>query len=46
MGRDAGGGGGPASQEWAYVLAHCLLHLGMDHFRRERMDDPAWQAGL
>lgn len=30
--------------EWEYVLAHCLLHLGMDHFRRERMDDPAWLA--
>ena len=28
--------------EWEYVLTHCLLHLGMDHFRRERMDDPAW----
>ena len=30
--------------EWQYVLAHCLLHLGMDHFRRERMEDPAWAA--
>ena len=30
--------------EWEYVLTHCLLHLGMDHFRRERMDDLAWLA--
>ena len=30
--------------EWEYVLTHCLLHLGMDHFRRERMDEPAWLA--
>ena len=30
--------------EWEYVLTHCLLHLGMDHFRWEQMDDPAWLA--
>ena len=30
--------------EWEYVLAHCLLHLGMDHFQQERMSDPAWLA--
>ena len=30
--------------EWEYVLAHCLLHLGMDHFLRERMEEPAWLA--
>lgn len=30
--------------EWQYVLAHCLLHLGMDHFQKERMDNPAWAA--
>ena len=28
--------------EWEYALAHCLLHLGMGHFQKERMDDPAW----
>ena len=28
--------------EWQYVLAHCLLHLGMDHFQKERIDNPAW----
>lgn len=28
--------------EWEYVLTHCLLHLGMGHFQKERMDDPAW----
>ncbi|MGE5405358.1 MAG: DUF2201 family putative metallopeptidase [Candidatus Saccharibacteria bacterium] len=22
-------------EEWAYVLAHCLLHLGMGHFKAE-----------
>ncbi len=22
-----------APEEWAYVLAHCLLHLGLDHFK-------------
>jgi predicted metal-dependent peptidase len=29
--------------EWIYVLAHCLLHLGFEHFR-EREDQPAWNA--
>ncbi len=30
-------------EEWAYVLAHCALHLGLGHFRE--VDDPvAWQA--
>ncbi|MFP2928976.1 DUF2201 family putative metallopeptidase [Pyxidicoccus sp. 3LG] len=30
-------------EEWAYVLAHCALHLGLGHFRD--VDDPAaWQA--
>lgn len=24
-------------EEWAYVLAHCLLHLAFGHFDRERM---------
>lgn len=29
--------------EWAYVLAHCALHVGLGHFRE--VDDPvAWQA--
>ena len=22
-------------QEWAYILAHCLLHLGFDHFHKK-----------
>ena len=30
--------------EWEYVLTHCLLHLGMGHFQKERMDDPAWST--
>ncbi len=30
-------------EEWAYVLAHCALHLGLGHFRE--VEDPvAWQA--
>ncbi|MBD5560324.1 MAG: peptidase [Clostridia bacterium] len=29
-------------QEWKYVLAHCLLHLGLDHVREDRMADPQW----
>lgn len=27
--------------EWAYVIAHCLLHLGMEHFQ-EREQQRAW----
>ena len=30
--------------EWEYVLTHCLVHLGMGHFRRDKIDDPAWSA--
>lgn len=29
--------------EWAYVLAHCLLHLGFGHFQ-ERAEPLAWNA--
>ncbi|MDC0673800.1 vWA domain-containing protein [Nannocystis radixulma] len=32
-----------APEEWAHVLAHALLHLGLDHFR-EMPDRVAWQA--
>lgn len=28
--------------EWEYILAHCMLHLGLGHFQPERMDDPLW----
>src|SRR5699024_10245695 len=28
--------------EWEYVLAHCMLHLGLGHFRPEQMEDPLW----
>jgi len=32
-------------EEWAYVLATALLHLGFDHFTRDRPDDPVpWNA--
>ena len=29
--------------EWAYVIAHCLLHLGFEHFR-QKPDQHAWNA--
>jgi predicted metal-dependent peptidase len=29
--------------EWAHVLAHCLLHLGFEHFQ-ERKNEKAWNA--
>ena len=31
-------------QEWAYVLAHCLLHLALGHIREDREGDPLWNA--
>lgn len=33
-------------EEWAYVLAHCLLHLGMGHLsgRFAHQDSAAWNA--
>lgn len=30
--------------EWAYVLAHCLLHLGLGHIREDREKDALWNA--
>lgn len=30
-------------EEWAYVLAHCGLHLGLGHFRKMK-DRVAWQT--
>ena len=31
--------------EWAYVIATAMLHLGFDHFTRDRPDDPVlWNA--
>jgi predicted metal-dependent peptidase len=30
-----------APEEWAYVIAHCLLHLGFGHFER-RLDSREW----
>lgn len=29
--------------EWAYVIGHCLLHLGFGHFQ-EKGDPDSWQA--
>lgn len=31
-------------QEWAYVIAHCLLHLGLGHIREDREGDLLWNA--
>ena len=31
------------ADEWTFVIAHCLLHLGMGHFAENRKDDPVWQ---
>ena len=33
-----------APEEWAYVLAHCLLHLALGHIREDREGDPLWNA--
>lgn len=33
-----------APREWAYVLAHCLLHLALGHIREDRDTDPVWNA--
>ncbi|MCI8423085.1 MAG: peptidase [Lawsonibacter sp.] len=33
-----------APAEWAYVLAHCLLHLALGHIREDREGDPLWNA--
>jgi len=30
-------------EEWAYVLAHCLLHLGFDHFKVHE-NEQLWNA--
>ncbi len=31
-------------QEWAYVVAHCLLHLALGHIQEDRDGDPVWNA--
>lgn len=31
-------------EEWAYVLGHCLLHLGMGHIREDRDGDLLWNT--
>ncbi len=31
-------------QQWAYVIAHCLLHLALGHIREDREGDPLWNA--
>lgn len=31
------------AEQWAYVIGHCLLHLGLNHFQKR--DDPiAWNT--
>lgn len=32
-----------SAAEWEYVIAHCMLHLGMGHFQEHRLGDPLWQ---
>ena len=32
-----------STAEWEYVIAHCMLHLGMGHFQANRLGDPLWQ---
>lgn len=29
-------------KEWVYILAHCLLHLGLGHIQEERGQDRVW----
>jgi predicted metal-dependent peptidase len=31
-------------EEWAYVIAHCLLHLGFGHIQAKEQLTPEWQA--
>ena len=31
-------------QEWAYAVAHGLLHLALGHIREDRSGDPVWNA--
>src|SRR5687768_10584507 len=31
-------------KEWAYVIAHCAMHLGFGHFVEGKANDRAWQA--
>lgn len=31
-------------KEWAYIIAHCYLHLGLGHIREEKRNDPYWNA--
>lgn len=33
-----------APEQWLYVLAHCLLHLGLGHFESENQGDSLWNA--
>lgn len=33
-----------APKEWAYVIAHCLLHLALDHIREDKEGDALWNA--
>lgn len=30
------------AEEWVYVIAHCLLHLGMEHFDKSDVDRRLW----
>src|SRR5690349_13587123 len=30
--------------DWSYTIAHCLLHLGLGHFREEKSHPDEWNA--
>ncbi|MFI5344046.1 MAG: hypothetical protein ACHQUC_07490 [Chlamydiales bacterium] len=32
------------SDEWAYIIAHCLLHLGFEHLFTEKSNEAAWNV--
>ena len=31
-------------EEWSYVFAHCLLHLGFGHFKVQKYQQQEWNA--
>src|SRR5438067_1460306 len=31
-------------EEWSYVFAHCLLHLGFGHFQQKKYQKEVWNA--
>ena len=31
-------------REWYYIITHCLLHLGLDHFQADQRANPVWNT--